>query len=325
MNPGAHGISPEVAEAAMTWWVELQSDPVTDDMRAACRRWRSARPEHEQAWQIIASAHGRLHASGLPPTLAHAALSTARATVSRRKAIKTLAVLVFAGSAAWALQRQDATTQLLADHRTGTGERRDIVLADGTRVTLDTDTALDVRFDDHERRLHLRAGRIHIDTAPDGGLRRPFFVDTAHGSAQALGTRFTVRQNADASHIAVFEGSVALTPSRQESPALVLGAGEQAYLRAQGASQPGPVDERDAAWRQGMLIVTAMRLDDFVDELGRYRPGWLLCDPQIAALRVSGSFPLADTDRALDALANTLPVTVVRRTRYWAALRPRAA
>ncbi|ENO88747.1 FecR domain-containing protein [Thauera linaloolentis] len=316
-------IPPHVAEAAMEWWVELQSDPVTDDMRAACLRWRGARPEHEQAWQIIAAGHSRLHASALPPALAHAALGAPRGKPARRRAIKALAVLVFAGGGAWGIHRRDIASQWFADYRTGTGERRDIVLADGTRVTLDTDTALDIRFGEHERRLHLRSGRIHIDTAPDGDSRRPFFVDTAQGRAQALGTRFTVRQDDGASHIAVYEGSVALIP--RHGGGLTLGPSEQTRLHPHGTDAPRPTDDRDTAWRQGMLIVSAMRLDDFIAELGRYRSGWLHCDPQVAALRVSGSFPLADTDRALDALANTLPVDIVRRTRYWAAVRPRAA
>lgn len=316
-----HGIPPDVAEAAMTWWVELHADPVADDLRAACQQWRATRPEHERAWQIIAAAHGRLRASGLPGALARAALAAPRSP-ARRKAVKTLAVLLFAGGAAWTAHRPDAAPRWLADLRTGTGERRDVVLADGTQLTLDTGSAVDVRFDDAERRLRLLAGRIHIVTAADGAADRPFIVDTAQGSARALGTRFTVRQDDGSSHVAVHEGRVALTPRRGGAP-LVLAAGEQARFDARAADRPQPVRDSDDAWRRGMLIATGMRLDDFVAELGRYRAGWLLCDPEAAALRVSGSFPLADTDRALDALANALPVDIVRRSRYWATVRPR--
>lgn len=318
--PGAHhGIPPDIAEAAMTWWVELQSDPVTDDMQAACLAWRAARAEHEQAWQIIAAAAGRLRASGLPGELAHATLG-ARRGAARRKAIKVLAVAVFAGGAAWHVQRRDAGPLWWADYRTGTGERRDIVLADGTQVALDSATAFDVRFDAAGRRLRLHAGRIHIATAADAA-GRPFIVDTDQGSARPLGTRFTVRQDEGGSQVAVYEGQVALTP--RYGATHLLAAGQQAGFDAQAVAAPRAARDSDTAWRQGMLIVTAVRLDDFIAELGRYRRGWLVCDVRVAALRVSGSFPLADTDRALDALANTLPVNIVRRTRYWAAVRPR--
>ena len=65
-----------------------------------------------------------------------------------------------------------------------------------------------------------------------------------------------------------------------------------------------------------------MRLADFVQELSRYRPGWLRCDPAVADLRVSGVFQIDDTDRALAAVAHALPVRVERRTRYWVTLIP---
>jgi transmembrane sensor len=60
-----------------------------------------------------------------------------------------------------------------------------------------------------------------------------------------------------------------------------------------------------------------MPLGEWVAELGRYRRGVLRCDPAVAGLRVSGAFPLDDTDRALQLLADTFPVRHVWRTRYW--------
>ncbi|KAG1059180.1 hypothetical protein G6F40_018182 [Rhizopus arrhizus] len=66
-----------------------------------------------------------------------------------------------------------------------------------------------------------------------------------------------------------------------------------------------------------------MRLDAFVDELSRYRKGRLVCDPAVAGLRISGSFPLGDTDRVLAAVERALPVRADRYTRYWVVLRPK--
>lgn len=317
-------VSSTVAEAAMTWWVDLQCEPVTDELRSACARWRAESQEHEQAWQIIVAAHGRLRESGLPSALAHATLAMPSANKARRRAIKTLAVLVFAGGTAWTARPGGASRQWLADYRSGVGECREVVLADGTQVTLDSDTALDVRFDGNERCLRLISGRIYVESAPDTEpVSRPLVVDTAQGRARAIGTRFTVEQDAAFSRVAVFEGAVALTPRDGESQARVLSAGQQARFNFQAVTEVSPAAESEVAWRQGMLIVTAVRLDDFIAELQRYRQGWLICDPQVAALKVSGSFPLADTELVLDALANTLPVDIVRRTRYWAAVRLR--
>lgn len=308
-----------VAEAAMTWWVELQSDSVTSEMQAACDNWRAEHPLHEQAWQTIVSAHRQLGSTGLPGALAHSTLAT-RHSQSRRRAIKTLTLLAFAGTGAWTLQHQQLPEKWLADYRTGRGERREIQLADGTRITLDTHTAVDVRLDTQQRCLRLLSGRIHIDTAKDG---RPFFVETEQGQARALGTRFTVQQNDQDTSVIVYQGAVALHPADRNTAPQTLTVGQQAYFGHDAVSPVESAIPNEAPWRNDMLIVTAMRLDTFIAELARYRSGWLICDAEVADLRVSGSFPLADTDKVLDILSQTLPVTIQRRTRLWAAVRPR--
>lgn len=71
-----------------------------------------------------------------------------------------------------------------------------------------------------------------------------------------------------------------------------------------------------------MLLADNQRLEDFLTELSRYRHGYLGCDPRIADLRVVGAFPLADTERVLDALAATLPVRIERRMAWWVSLEP---
>lgn len=317
---GKHPIPHEIAEAAMAWWVELQSEPVTADVLMACQRWRAARPEHEHAWQIIAGGQQRLRATGLPTALAHATLTPPRSP-ARRQAIKALAVLVFAGGSGLTVHRQYQTGNWLADYRTGTGERRLVTLADGSQLTLDTGSSVDVSFDSRQRQLHLRSGRIHIATATDDS-RRPFLVNTAEGSAQALGTRFTVRQHPGRSEVAVFAGAVALRPLGSPENPLIINAGQRASFDASTCHAPSATASTDAAWQQGMLIVNAMRLDEFAAELDRYRPGRLVCDPRVASLEVSGSFPLDNTERVLEALVNTLPVRIVQRTRYWTAIQP---
>jgi len=71
-----------------------------------------------------------------------------------------------------------------------------------------------------------------------------------------------------------------------------------------------------------VLAADNMRLDAFLAELGRYRKGWLRCDPQVAALRISGAFQLADTDAVLANLAHLLPVQISARTPYWVTVLP---
>ncbi len=211
-----------------------------------------------------------------------------------------------------------------ADLRTATGERRTEHLADGSRLLLDTASAVDIRFDGALRLLTLRQGAISIETAADTATpHRPFVVDTAHGRLRALGTRFTVRQEGDRAdggpvRLAVTEGAVEVTLRGAASPALVLQAGQQTVLRAGQVTAPQPLQPEATAWTHGMLMADAMPLAAFCAELSRYRPGLLQCAPEVRALRVSGSFPLGDTDRTLTMLASTYPVDVQTRMRgYW--------
>jgi transmembrane sensor len=141
-------------------------------------------------------------------------------------------------------------------------------------------------------------------------------VETGEGTVQALGTRFVVRQESGFSRAAVFEGTVRVT---------ALDTGRQAFLQPgqtvrftrDAIAEPVTTDESVAAWTDGVIVADKMRLDEFIAELGRYRSGRLACDPAVADMRVSGVFPLNDTDRALAALTDSLPVRIETRTRYW--------
>lgn len=73
---------------------------------------------------------------------------------------------------------------------------------------------------------------------------------------------------------------------------------------------------------RGILPAERMRLDHLLAELSRYRPGLLRCSEAVASLRITGSFQLDDTDAALALVANTLPVRIERRTRYWVTVVP---
>ena len=76
------------------------------------------------------------------------------------------------------------------------------------------------------------------------------------------------------------------------------------------------------AWIQGMLIVSNWRLDQFLNELGRYHKGTLHCDAGVASLRISGAFNVNDTRSVLENLSSTLPVKVRYFTRFWAQVEP---
>lgn len=319
----------DVLEQAIDWLVRLDSGMAAEADRAACEAWRSRSPLHERAWQQLQAVEEDFRAVPAPSGhVAYRALAASggRGTVAaRRRALKALA-FGGAGLAGFFVARQLPWDRYMADHATARGERFGQVLADGTRLFLNTDTAVDVRFTADERLLLLRRGEILIQTGPDTASprHRPLRVVTSHARFEALGTRFVVRERERVSHLAVTQGAVAVHPAFRSGERLVVAAGEAARVSAAGIERVA-ADARthdEAAWVDGALVVRGMRLDDLVVEVARYHSGWLHCDPAVAGLRVSGVFQLDRPAQILEALRRSLPVRVEQRFGYWITLRP---
>lgn len=320
---GGQVISDATADQAAEWLTLLMSGDATDEDKRRWQQWRDAHPDHERAWRHIEAVTGRFKL--LQPTAAYSALSPyvsadAPRSRSRRKAIRALMWGGVACTTGVLASRTQGWQAVTADYRTFTGEQRDVVLDDGTRIMLNTDSAIDVSFDSRRRQVRLVAGEILIVTAhvADGiSDSRPFIVETAEGSIRALGTRFTVRQEEGYTRVAVLESAVEITPANAAGPPRLLRAGEGVSFTRTTVDTPAAMDEQASAWARGQIIADNMRLDDFMVELGRYRRGLVRCDPAVSDLRLSGVFPLQDTDRILAMLPNVLPVRVRLRTRYW--------
>lgn len=301
--------SPQVAEQAVHWLIELQGGTLDHRQQVAMERWLQASDENRQAWAHIQRVNQRL--GGLSSPLAHATLQ-APASASRRRALKML-LLLGAGSAV-GLGMQVNDTPLLADYRSPLGQRRRMQLDDGSQLQLNTASAADVRFDDAQRLVHLLEGELMLTVAQE---RRPLRVLTRDGLLELSAGRFNVRQWSRHSGVAVFQGHAALAGDTLQS-------GHQARFDEAGWSVRKPLDANSGAWVDGMLVAAHMPLAEFLEELGRYRRGQLNCDPAVARLLVSGSYPLADSERILDLLEVALPVRVKRFTRYWVTVEARA-
>ncbi|MEG1767913.1 MAG: FecR domain-containing protein [Comamonas sp.] len=311
-------IPEHTAREAAEWLATLMSGTAGEDDTRRWRLWREADPINERAWRRIEHLSAGLRQ--LHPGAARQALAPPHA--GRRRALGTLLWAGAAGTVGWISLRSPVGRELLADERTATGERREVMLPDGTRLLLDSASAVDVRYDSAQRLLLLRAGQILVTSGHLHGESRPLIVQSAQGRARALGTRFSVRQEEGATTVAVTEGAVEF--AGRGGASRVLAAGEWARLGSAGFdAQPRALDEETAlAWTRGQILADGMRLDAFLAELGRYRPGLLQCDPAVGALRISGVFPVADTDTVLATLPLSLPVQVRTRTRWWLRVEP---
>ena len=319
-EPGA--ADPRAAREAARWLVRWQAGEADADGLA---RWRAADPAHEAAWRRAELVMQKLGlADGPIGPIGASVLRDARGA-GRRAAVRNLAVLIAAGPAAFVGWRLLSGSSWNADIHTATGERRALSLPDGSRIQLDTASAVDLQFSATERRVLLRRGALWVQTAavPDA---RPFLVQSPQGSARALGTRFSVRLiDADEGHeaaaqVAVMQGAVELRSA--SGPMGMVRAAQQARMRRADMGLPEALAPEAEGWTRGVLYAEKMPLGDFAAELARYRPGLLRCDPSVAHLQVSGAFQLADTDAVLRALGASLPVRVETRTRYWVLIGP---
>ncbi|WP_260396813.1 FecR domain-containing protein [Variovorax sp. KBW07] len=313
-------VDARLVDEAAQWLARMHAGHFTEADAQRCERWRNQSPDHQRVWQSAEQLSRKFGA--VPPAVGMPVLDRGRATANRRALLRTVAVLLAAPSVAWIGYRAVPWQTLGAEYRTATGERRDIVLDDGSRISINTATAIDVAFDATRRLVRQREGEILIETAsdPSPGPHRPFLVETPEGRLQALGTRFIVRRDEGHSRLTVLAGAVEVRPSRAPDASVVVSAGQQLAFTADAVGAVSPASTGADAWAQGVLYAQEMRLGDFIAELARYRSGVLRCDPAIADLRVSGAFQLDNTDRILDILAQTLPVRVDSRTRYWVTL-----
>ncbi|AVS85529.1 iron dicitrate transport regulator FecR [Paracidovorax avenae] len=317
----------EDLQQAADWFAVLQSDRVSEADRCSWQRWLETGPRQRAAWSQV-EAISREFAGAAHP-MARQVLEH-RPAVSRRRrtVLRTLVAVPVTGVAAWMASRQMPWNEWTAALRTDTGEQRSWALADGSELVLNTASAADLDYSTALRRIVLHRGELFITSGHDpASPPRPLVVDVAHGRITALGTRFAVRYEDDgAVRVAVFEGAVQLRPG-DGGDGPVLAAGQQARLLRDRVEPPASAAGYAADWQRGMLVADGMRLGDFIAELARYRRGHLGCAPEVADLRIVGAYPLADTDRILEALQATLAVQVRRPMPWWtvveAGARPR--
>jgi transmembrane sensor len=313
MNPGnSRPVSAQVLDAAIAWQLSLDSANALE--REEFAKWHAAHEEHARAWRQLGMLDQRFSVASGP---ARNALLQSRESIRRR--VRKLgngmaSVVAVLGLALFVSERYLPVEYWLADQRTATGEQRTLRLADGTLINLNTHSALDVRFDAKQRRVVLQEGEILIETGH--GDPRPFIVETRDGSMRALGTRFLVKREDEGTRLSVLQSAVAAHPE-SSAEERILHEGEQVLMRADGLGPNLAVNLGADAWTRGMLVVDNARLEDLVKEIGRYRPGHLGVTPEVADLRITGSFPLRDTDLALNALLPTLPVQIEQHTQWW--------
>jgi len=305
----------QVLDAAIAWQLCLDCGQGTEAERDEFAKWYAASEEHARAWIQLGMIDQRFASTTGP---ARSALLRSREGFhrqSRRLGRGIAGVVLALGLTVFLGDRFLPVDYWLADQRTATGEQRTLRLSDNTLIRLNTHSAVDVRFDARQRRVVLQEGEIYVETGSHDDPR-PFTVETREGQMRALGTRFLVKRQEDGTLLSVLQSAVAAHPQANDHE-LILHEGQQMLIQRHSLGPMVALSPGADAWTRGMLVVDNARLQDVVSELGRYRQGYLGVAQDVADLRITGSFPLTDTDLALKALMPTLPVQIEQRTHWW--------
>ncbi|WP_025113516.1 FecR domain-containing protein [Pseudomonas sp. H1h] len=313
----------QVVKQAIHWLLRLRNNHGNARLSSQCEAWRAEHHEHELAWQRVQSLQAELshNLRAVPGTqVAFNTLENSAQGLGRRQALKLLSGALLTGSAAWVAKDTSAWQQWSADYATATGERRGFQLPDGTRIELNTASAVDLDYTAQQRLIKLTRGEIIVTCGGNdqgAAFNRALRVQSRHGTYEPTDARFILRQESDCTRLSVTTGRVAIHSGGTSVEAL---AG-QTYLIDHHRVRLAPPPDMDAgAWVDGLIVTRNMRLGDFLNEVARYRPGFVTCASAVADLRLSGVFRLEDTDKLLAILPQTLPVQLRYRTRWWVTL-----
>jgi transmembrane sensor len=190
------------------------------------------------------------------------------------------------------------------------GERRVLNLADGSRLTLDSDTRATVAWHLRSRQVQLESGQALFDVSKT--RVRPFRVEAGAAHVNVLGTLFSVSHLKDAVRVTLVRGAVSVNTPTDAGRSVQLVPGQQVDVRQKRLEQPVAVDADAAtAWRDNRLVFERMPLAEALEHIQRYRkPSIVLDDPSLASLPISGVFDNRNIEDLLSLLPSILPLSL---------------
>ncbi len=307
-------------ERAAFWVARLRADYCSENDLQEFALWLSASPEHQSAMDSMLNLWDDLAVLEYMP----ADLDIPQENdvsprdlpqTGRRRWLKyglaTAACAVFA-----TLLTPIFETGVQADiYQTELGERRAVQLADGSTLTLNTDSKITVNLAGELRHVVLNRGEVFFEVQRD--TARAFVVDAGSAEVRVIGTAFNIHLQGEHSDITVTEGVVRVTekgnPSNRAAVSELLYAKQGLRSDSNGLAMTEAVDITvNTAWRDGKIVVQGMPLSELVQEIGRYHDlKILIAEPALAQTLVSGVFPLDNSDAILRALEHSIGINAM--------------
>lgn len=323
-------------EEATAWQVYFESSGL--ESSEAFVAWLGASNDNAAAWEQVRGAWELLdehETSDEGAELRRLALADADAARTskqrqwwssidsgRRIAAAAMVLMVVGVLTAWGLTRPET-------YRTAMDERRVVTLSDDSRITLDSNTEVQVRYSKERRMLVLSHGQARFDVAHD--TSRPFSVQARDQQVIALGTSFNIDTLGPELRVTLLEGRVVVAPQSADldvaalrdqiinagmtitsgsAPFVQLAAGEQLALREGTTPEVAPVSAAHvSAWESGHLVFDDESLASVIERMSHYSSQRLLItDPRIADMRITGFFNAGDTAGFISTVTEYLPV-----------------
>jgi transmembrane sensor len=302
---------------AAYWQAQLSSDLVTEQHRREFEIWLDECPENKIAWQEVNAFWVGLD------SLTEADISFEKngqvidfksSCPAKPHSRFTRPVLGIAASLLLMASFLYAQGGLyFADYTTVPGQQRNVILADGSEIIMNTDTAISVDYSEQHRQIILHDGEAYFKVAPDAN--RPFEVQTRSGQVRALGTEFNIKTGQKDETVTVYQHAVKVTTENGKVIAS-LPEGKQVAFSEDTLSPVTSANlQRGQAWMNQRMIFQDRPLAEVIAELNRYRSGRIIVmNDDIKTLPVTGVFATDDTNIALQTIEQSLPITVIKIT-----------
>lgn len=300
-------IEDSITKQAAYWFATLQDENHSAAEEQAFKEWLASSEQHQAAWQQVALFSQTM--TELDKKAAKSALTPhTRKTARSFSHVALFSSLLLIGLTLFTFWGRPPS----GHYQTQIGETKQLELADGTQLWLNTNTSVDIVYSEQLRAIQLHQGEIWVRSGKEKNRSyRDLVVATEDGQLIALGTEFSVRYKSDFTVLNVFEGAVEIAPSDTRASTLIIPSGQQGrfdetHILEQGLS----AEQASAAWVNGMLFANEQPLCDFIDELNRYRPEAIQCPESLNRYRLVGTYPLKKMANILLAIETSLPVSI---------------
>lgn len=293
-----------ILEQALDWLLLMDENGLSETQKIEFEQWKNLSIQHQKNWQKIENVQNKLkqNTEKIPKSIARDLLTHQKITQILPLNLMlimicsvVIASIYFAHEQAWT-----------SDYSTTYGEQKEILLNDGTKIHLNSKTAIDVQYGEKQRNIILKFGEIYVETGKDE-KHRPFTVLNKDGAMLALGTAFDVRQENEFTTLSVTQHSVeATTQSTNQKIKL-----ETGYSMDFNKTQFYPkqkINIENMLWRHSLMMVDRMDLAEFSKIIEKNYGLKVEADTTLshqAELKISGTYPMNDLERLITLLEDT--------------------